>query len=122
MNSTLVEKLVSMLPASGKGLFNSWMDQCQFDDDRNGPLSEPSATIVWKVLYRFGVAEETILWNALQMHPFRDLDPRSNRTPTDDEVAAGADALRCLRETYPTAKLIAVGRKAEHAAAWKRQN
>ena len=178
MNNTFAQKLVSLLPASGKGLFNPWTDRCQFDDDRNGPqarldrlarhldceaglilvgeapgyqgcrysgiaftserllmegsipridavshristrnipFSEPSATIVWKALYRFGVAETTILWNALQMHPFRDGCPWSNRTPTDDEIAAGAASLRCLRETYPTAKLIAVGRKAEHA-------
>lgn len=80
---------------------------------RRLPYSEPSATIVWKTLSRLGIAEHTILWNALQMHPFRPGEHESNRTPTDAELMQGAPAMRLLVETFPKAKVVAVGRKSE---------
>ncbi|GIK44746.1 MAG: hypothetical protein BroJett012_06490 [Betaproteobacteria bacterium] len=80
---------------------------------RGLPFSEPSATIVWKTLYRLGVAERCILWNALQMHPHKPGSIWTNRTPTDEELALGAPALRLLIEAFPAAKVVAVGRKAE---------
>ncbi|MFZ3042909.1 MAG: uracil-DNA glycosylase [Thiobacillus sp.] len=80
---------------------------------RNLPFSEPSATIVWKALHRLGIAEHTILWNAVQLHPYKPGNIRSNRTPTGSEVALGAKALRGLLEAFPRAKVVAVGRKAE---------
>lgn len=80
---------------------------------RPRPFSEPSATIVWKTLYRLGLAEDTILWNALQMHPHRPGVPWSNRTPSDEELLKGAAALHLLIEAFPAARIVAVGRKAE---------
>lgn len=80
---------------------------------RERPFSEPSATIVWKALHRIGIAENTILWNALQMHPFKFEDIRSNRTPTDTELELGAPAMELLIETFPDAKYVAVGKKSE---------
>ncbi len=80
---------------------------------RNLPFSEPSATIVWKTLYRLGIAERTVLWNALQMHPFRADALWSNRTPTPAEIALGAPAMRTLVEAFPAARIIAVGKKAD---------
>lgn len=80
---------------------------------RKLPFSEPSATIVWKALYRLGIAENTILWNALQMHPHKAGDHRSNRTPTPAEIALGEPALRILVRAYPGARIVAVGRKSE---------
>ncbi len=77
------------------------------------PLSEPSATIVWKTLYRLGIAEKTLLWNALQLHPYQPGNWRSNRTPTPAEIALGEPALRMLVEAFPFAKIVAVGKKAE---------
>ena len=79
---------------------------------RKLPFSEPSATIVWKTLYRLGVANDTLLWNAVQLHPFRAGEPWSNRTPTDAELAHGADALKLLANAFPKAKIVAVGQKA----------
>ncbi len=80
---------------------------------RDLPFSEPSATIVWKALYRLGVAERCVLWNALQMHPHRPGSIWTNRTPTDEELALGAPAMRLLIETFPAAKVVSVGKKAE---------
>ncbi|MBP8275281.1 MAG: uracil-DNA glycosylase [Propionivibrio sp.] len=79
---------------------------------RKLPFSEPSATIVWKTLYRLGVANDTLLWNAVQLHPFRAGEPWSNRTPTDAELAHGVDALKLLANAFPKAKIVAVGQKA----------
>lgn len=80
---------------------------------RNPPFSEPSATIVWKALHRLAIAEHTILWNAVQLHPYKFGNIRSNRTPTNSEIALGSKALRGLLDAFPRAKVVAVGRKAE---------
>jgi uracil-DNA glycosylase len=80
---------------------------------RRLPFSEPSATIVWKTLYRLGIAERTILWNALQLHPHRADNLWSNRTPKPEEIALGEPAIRMLIEAFPQAKIVAVGKKAE---------
>jgi len=81
--------------------------------DRRLPFSEPSATIVWKTLYRLGIADRTILWNAMQLHPYRPDNLWSNRTPTPDEIKLGEPALRILIETFPSARIVAVGKKSE---------
>ncbi len=80
---------------------------------RRLPFSEPSATIVWKTLYRLGIAERTILWNAMQLHPYRTDNLWSNRTPSPSEIRLGEPALRLLIEAFPSAKIIAVGKKSE---------
>lgn len=80
---------------------------------RRLPYSEPSATIVWKTLKALGIAERTVLWNALPMHPFKPGTADSNRTPTDVELMQGAPAMRLLVEAFPRAKVVAIGRKSE---------
>ncbi len=80
---------------------------------RRLPFSEPSATIVWKTLYRLGIAERTLLWNAMQLHPYRADNLWSNRTPTPDEIKLGEPALRMLVDAFPHARIVAVGKKAE---------
>ena len=80
---------------------------------RRLPFSEPSATIVWKTLYKLGIAEQTILWNAMQLHPYRADNLWSNRTPTSDEISLGEPALRILIDAFPLARIIAVGKKSE---------
>jgi uracil-DNA glycosylase len=82
---------------------------------RRLPYSERSATIVWNALYKLGIEERTILWNALQMHPHRPGKPQSNRTPTSVELEIGKRALRMLVDKFPSAKVVAVGRKAERS-------
>lgn len=81
--------------------------------DRRLPFSEPSATIVWKTLFQLGIAERTILWNAVQLHPYKQNTSWSNRTPTPEEVALGEPALRLLIEAFPHAKIVAVGKKSD---------
>jgi uracil-DNA glycosylase len=80
---------------------------------RRLPFSEPSATIVWKTLFRLGIAERTILWNAMQLHPYHPDNLWSNRTPTPDQISLGEPALRILIEAFPAAKIITVGKKSE---------
>lgn len=84
---------------------------------RPTPCSEPSATIVWKTLYRLGIAERTILWNAVALHPHHYGDGDSNRTPSSSEILLGAEALRILVGAFPAAKIVAIGRKAEKLLA-----
>lgn len=98
----LGEGAIPRIPALGQRL-----------STRRLPFSEPSATIVWKTLYRLGIAERTILWNAMQLHPYRADKLWSNRTPTPDEISLGEPALRMLSEAFPHARIVAVGKKAE---------
>jgi hypothetical protein len=80
---------------------------------RSSPYSEPSATIVWNALYQLGIEKRTILWNALQMHPHKPEKNQSNRTPTRAEIQLGKPALQMLIAAFPSAKVVAVGKKAE---------
>jgi uracil-DNA glycosylase len=82
---------------------------------RARPYSEPSATIVWKALYKLGIEKRTILWNALPMHPHKPGNKQSNRTPKSYEIKIGEPALQRLVDEFPKAKVVAVGRKAERS-------
>lgn len=98
----LGEGVIPRIPALGQRL-----------STRKLPFSEPSATIVWKTLYKLGIAEHTILWNAMQLHPYKPDNLWSNRTPQPAEITLGAPAMRLLKEAYPKARIVAVGKKAE---------
>lgn len=78
---------------------------------RSLSFSEPSATVVWRNLHLHGIAENTLLWNAVQLHPHKG-NPDTNRTPSPEELALGEPALRLLIATYPKAKVVAIGNKA----------
>ena len=81
---------------------------------RMRPWSEPSATIVWGALRELDIADRTILWNAYPWHPHKPGHPHSNRTPTSAERAVGRPVLLALLKAFPTARLFALGRQAEH--------
>jgi len=49
----------------------------------------------------------------MQLHPYRAGNLWSNRTPTPDEIKLGEPALRILIETFPAARIVAVGKKSE---------
>ncbi|SMO75955.1 uracil-DNA glycosylase [Fodinibius sediminis] len=80
-------------------------------------MSEPTATIMWKALYKLGIDPyEAVLWNALPWHPYDPCDGMlSNRTPTDQELEQGYPSLELFLSLFPGAKRIAVGRKCEQS-------
>lgn len=78
---------------------------------RQLPWSEPSARIIWELLYRHGIAETTLLWNAAPVHAHRDGEPLSNRTPTAAEIEVGRPLIDCLVRHHPRACVLAIGSK-----------
>lgn len=81
---------------------------------RPKPFREPSATIVWRTLYRAGIAESVLTWNAFPYHPFR-TGAYTNRTPTQAELNECITLLDGLAAMATRARLIAVGQKAAHS-------
>ena len=75
--------------------------------------SEPSGTIVHRVLDEFGAERRVILWNTVPTHPHRPGEPLSNRRPGVAEVEAGAAFARRLIELVRPQTVVAVGRIAE---------
>jgi hypothetical protein len=75
--------------------------------------SEPSGTIVHRVLGELGAERRVILWNTVPTHPHRPGAPLSNRRPTVAEVAAGAEFAERLIALVQPATVVAVGRIAE---------
>lgn len=84
---------------------------------REKPFSEPSATIVWTMLFELGIADRVVLWNAFPWHPHKKLNPSSNRTPTRQELALGLEFLQDLAGMYEDVCLVAIGRKSEQLLA-----
>lgn len=80
---------------------------------RKNPWSEPSATIVWRELYRLGIAQDTVLWNAFAWHPHEPGEPMTNRAPTRDELLAARPILKLVIDHFKDARVIAVGKVAE---------
>jgi hypothetical protein len=75
--------------------------------------SEPSGTIVHRVLEELGAERRVILWNTVPTHPHRAGEPLSNRRPTVAEVEAGAPLAMRLIELVRPRTVVAVGRIAE---------
>jgi uracil-DNA glycosylase len=75
--------------------------------------SEPSGTIVHRVLDELGAEQRVILWNTVPTHPHRPGVPLSNRRPTVAEVEAGAAFARRLIALVRPETVVAVGRIAE---------
>jgi uracil-DNA glycosylase len=75
--------------------------------------SEPSGTIVHRVLGELDAEHRVILWNTVPTHPHRPDIPLSNRRPTVYEVELGAAFARRLIALVRPATVVAVGRIAE---------
>lgn len=75
--------------------------------------SEPSGTIVHRVLGELEAEERVILWNTVPTHPHAPGKPLSNRRPTTSEIAAGAPLAIQLIELVQPRTVVAVGRVAE---------
>ena len=76
-------------------------------------LTEISATIVWKTLFALGIAEQTVLWNAVPWHPEDPDNPFRNRTPTYDERQIGLPYCQRVIDAFPGCSILAVGDIAE---------
>lgn len=75
--------------------------------------SEPSGTIVHRVLGELGAERQVVLWNTVPTHPHRPGVPLSNRRPTVAEVTAGAEFAQRLIALVRPATVVVVGRIAE---------
>ena len=75
--------------------------------------SEPSGTIVHRVLGELGAERRVILWKTVPTHPHRPGAPLSNRRPGVAEVEAGAELARRLIAIVRPQTVVAVGRIAE---------
>lgn len=88
---------------------------CNRITTRRLPWCEPSATIMWRALHRLGIDDCTVMANAFSWHPHRPGEPYSNRTPSPAERVAGLQVLEEIAMHFHEAKIIAVGRLAQHA-------
>jgi hypothetical protein len=77
--------------------------------------SEPSGTVVHRVLRELRSECRVILWNAVPAHPHRRGMPLTNRRPSADEVRAGIRFAHALLELVRPRLVVAVGRVAEEA-------
>lgn len=82
---------------------------------RPSPWTESSSTVLWSELYRLGIAERVVCFNAFAWHPHEPGEPHSNRTPTTTEQNKGASALHAVLNLFRSAKVIAVGQIARDA-------
>jgi uracil-DNA glycosylase len=81
--------------------------------NRKNGWSEPSGTIVHRVLDELDAERRVIVWNTVPCHPHKPDQPLSNRRPTVGEVAAGAVYAERLIELVRPRTIVAVGRIAE---------
>ncbi len=78
---------------------------------RGTPYSEYSARIFWRVMRRY--FPRFIVWNALPLHPHRQGEPTSIRTPRVSELRRFSALTRVLVESVQPTIVVALGRKAE---------
>ncbi len=77
-------------------------------------FTEPTATIVWGFFADQGIdPRRVILWNAFPWHPYHPARGLlSNRTPRDEELAAGHAVLQQLLTIGTFRHVVAIGEKA----------
>jgi uracil DNA glycosylase superfamily protein len=90
-----------------------WGPPYRATSDRPNGWSEPSGTIVHRVLDELAAERRVILWNTVPHHPHHPGRPLSNRRPSVAEVAAGAVFAERLLEIVQPRLVLAVGRIAE---------
>lgn len=90
-----------------------WGDPFRPSSLRPKGWSEPSGTIVHRVLAELDAELGVVLWNTVPTHPHRPGEPLSNRRPTVAEVEAGAVYAERLLELIRPRTVVAVGRIAE---------
>jgi hypothetical protein len=80
---------------------------------RKNGWSEPSGTIVHRVLDELDAEHRVIVWNTVPTHPHLPGTPLSNRRPSVSEIDAGAVFVERLLKIVRPRVIVAVGRVAE---------
>jgi hypothetical protein len=80
---------------------------------RKNGWSEPSGTIVHRVLGELDAEHRVIVWNTVPTHPHKPGLPLSNRRPSVSEIEAGAGFVERLLTIVRPRVIVAVGRVAE---------
>jgi len=78
---------------------------------KTDPVGEYSANAVWGMINR--IPGIPLIWNAYPLHPFKEGDPLTNRTPRKKEIESARHILSGLIEIFEPQVTIAVGRIAE---------
>ncbi len=80
---------------------------------RPNGFTEPTATIVWGFFAEQGIdPRRVVLWNAFPWHPYHaNRGLLTNRTPRDEELAAGHKVLQNLIEIGAFRNIVAIGEK-----------
>jgi uracil-DNA glycosylase len=86
-------------------------EQMQFINEPEKLENEMSATIVWSEISKLAV--KPLIWNIFPFHPHSIDDIKTNRTPTNKELAEGKVFLEELLQIFDIQKIIALGRKPE---------
>lgn len=77
-------------------------------------FNEPTDSVVWKACLDAGLLpDEFLLWNIFPFHPYKKGNLLTNRTPTDEESAAGLVYTKELMEMTGPIPVFAVGKKSE---------
>lgn len=80
---------------------------------RDVVTQDRTAEAVWRTLHDNGMAENTILCNAMPWHPEGERGSTSDRRPTDREINLGRVYLQVMLDMYPNVPVAAVGAIAE---------
>lgn len=90
-----------------------WGEPFRTTSDRPRGWSEPSGTIVHRVLEDLDAERRVVLWNTVPHHPHAPRSPLSNRRPSASEIAIGAGFAERLLDLLQPRLVVAVGRVAE---------
>lgn len=101
-----------ILVEGAAGLFGS-NSSFRIAGNRQKPISEASATIVWETL-QAGAQKLPLIWNAFPFHPHNPGQVDSNRPPNQGELKFGIKILLNLLKLFPDIQtIVAVGNRAD---------
>lgn len=78
-------------------------------------FNEPTDSVVWSACLEAGLGpNDFLLWNIFPFHPYKKGNLLTNRTPADDELAAGLACTRSLLSLTGPLPIFAIGKKSEN--------
>lgn len=78
-------------------------------------FNEPTDSVVWSACLEAGLGpNDFLLWNIFPFHPYKKGNLLTNRTPADDELAAGLARTRSLLSLTGPLPIFAIGKKSEN--------